>query len=73
MSSRYEAVAALIDEAASGAAAARPAPRLATWMRAPFGEVHTCGSKRNSGSSPASSGGNGHGATSTRSLPRSIV
>ena len=61
------------DAGLSGAAFSRAAPMLVTWTIAFFGEVHTCGSKRNSGSLSPSSGGKGHLATSTLALPRSTL
>ena len=59
--------------APEGAAFSRAAPILVTWTIAFFGEVHTWGSKRNSGALWPSSGGKGQGATSTLAVPRSTV
>ena len=69
----YASVRARIWSAAPGAASSSAAPMLATWMAAFFGLVHTWGSKRNSGASSPSSGGNGQGATSTARWPLLIV
>lgn len=59
--------------ALAGAAFSRAAPILVTWTMAFLGEVHTCGSKRNSGSLWPSSGGKGQAATSTLLVPRSTL